>query len=346
MTAPAPKEDLKPLLDIAATGRPLSEAEAERAFDIIMSGGATDAQIGAFLMALRVRGETVDEISAAARVMRDKALRVTAPDGAVDSCGTGGDRSGTFNVSTGVALVVAGAGVPVAKHGNRSLTSRSGGADVLMALGVDIDCPMAQVERSMAEAGVGFLMAPRHHKAVAHVMGARKELGTRTVFNMLGPLTNPGFVKRQLIGCYAREITRPMAEALGRLGSEKAWVVHGADGLDEMTTTGITHVVELDHGAIRAFEVTPEDAGLSRATPESLKGGDPAENAAALKRLLDGETGAYRDIVLLNTAGVLVVADKAATLKEGVEIAARAIDGGAARQALAKLVAITGERQA
>ncbi|MCR9255009.1 MAG: anthranilate phosphoribosyltransferase [Alphaproteobacteria bacterium] len=340
------KDALKPLLDIAATGRPLTEAEAEQAFDIIMSGGATDAQIGAFLMALRVRGETVDEITAAARVMRDKAVKVTAPDGAVDSCGTGGDQSGTYNVSTAVALVVAGAGVPVAKHGNRSLTSKSGGADVLGQLGVDIDCPMEQVERAMAEANVGFLMAPRHHKAVAHVMGARKELGTRTVFNMLGPLTNPGYVKRQLIGCFSKDIIRPMAEALGKLGSEKAWVVHGSDGLDEMTTTGVTHVVELANGTIREFEVTPEDAGLPKAKPEDLKGGDPVHNAAALKRLLDGETGAYRDITLLNAAGVLVVAGKAVDLKEGVALAAKSIDGGAAKQALAKLIAITGERQA
>lgn len=346
MTSDAPKEKLKPLLGLIATGKPLTENQAEEAFKIIMGGEATDAQIGAFLMAMRVRGETVPEITAAAKVMRDKAVKVTAPPGAVDCCGTGGDQSGTFNISTTVALVVAGAGVPLAKHGNRSLTSLSGAADVFQELGVDIDCPMENVEKAMREANVGFLMAPRHHMAVAANMGARKELGTRTLFNMLGPLTNPAFVKRQLIGCYAKDIIRPMAEALHHLGSERAWVVHGSDGLDEMTTTGITHVASLDRGQIEEFVVSPTDVGLSVARPEDLKGADPKHNAAAMRELLDGAPGPYRDITLLNAAAVLLVAGKAADLKQGVRLAAQSIDSGSAKDALAKLVKITQERAA
>jgi anthranilate phosphoribosyltransferase len=333
--------DFKGLIAAVADGRPLSPAAAEKAFEIIMSGEATASQMGAFLMALRVRGETVDEIAGAAKVMRAKALHVKAPQGAIDTCGTGGDARGTYNISTGAALVVAACGVPVAKHGNRALSSKSGSADVLAALGVNIDADMALVERSLAEAGIGFLMAPRHHSAMRHVGPTRVELGTRTIFNLLGPLSNPAGTTRQLIGVFHRQWTRPMAEVLGQLGSERAWVVHGSDGLDEITTTGATYVSELKDGKVTAFEVTPEDAGIPRADPDDLKGGDPAANAAAVTGMLAGEPGPYRDIVLLNAAAALVVAGKAADLKSGVALAADAIASGKAKAVLARLVAIT-----
>ncbi|MEQ8252932.1 MAG: anthranilate phosphoribosyltransferase [Oceanibaculum nanhaiense] len=338
--------DMKALLGIVATGRALTRAEAEAAFEIIMSGDATPSQMGGFLMALRVRGETVDEITAAASVMRDKALKVAAPADAIDTCGTGGDASGTYNISTAVALVCAGLGVPVAKHGNRSLTSKSGAADVLTALGVDIDCAMSLIEEAIRDAHVGFLMAPRHHGAMRHVAGTRVELGTRTIFNLLGPLSSPAGVKRQLIGVFSRDFLKPMAEALRNLGSVHAWVIHGSDGLDEITTTGPTHVVELKNGTLTEFEIGPADAGLKLAKPEEIKGGDPAFNAAALHRLLDGEKGAYRDIVLLNAAAALIVAGKAGDLQEGAALAATALDQGKAKDALAKLVAITNRGKA
>ncbi|EKE75269.1 anthranilate phosphoribosyltransferase [Oceanibaculum indicum] len=338
--------DMKALLGIVATGRALTRSEAEAAFEIIMSGDATPSQMGGFLMALRVRGETVDEITAAASVMRAKALKVTAPVDAIDTCGTGGDASGTYNISTAVALVCAGLGVPVAKHGNRSLTSKSGAADVLTALGVDIDCEMSLIEEAMRDANVGFLMAPRHHGAMRHVAGTRVELGTRTIFNLLGPLSSPAGVKRQLIGVFSRDFLKPMAEALRNLGSVHAWVIHGSDGLDEITTTGPTHVVELKDGKLAEFEIGPADAGLALAKPEAIKGGDPAFNAAALHRLLDGEKGAYRDIVLLNAAAALIVAGKVGDLMEGAALAATALDQGKAKAALAKLVAITNRGKA
>lgn len=338
--------DMKALLGIVATGRALTRSEAEAAFEIIMSGDATPSQMGGFLMALRVRGETVDEITAAASVMRAKALKVTAPAEAIDTCGTGGDASGTYNISTAVALVCAGLGVPVAKHGNRSLTSKSGAADVLTALGVDIDCEMSLIEEAMRDANVGFLMAPRHHGAMRHVAGTRVELGTRTIFNLLGPLSSPAGVKRQLIGVFSRDFLKPMAEALRNLGSVHAWVIHGSDGLDEITTTGPTHVVELKDGKLTEFEIGPADAGLALAKPEAIKGGDPAFNAAALHRLLDGEKGAYRDIVLLNAAAALIVAGKVGDLMEGAALAATALDQGKAKAALAKLVAITNRGKA
>ena len=338
--------DMKALLGIVATGRALTRSEAEAAFEIIMSGDATPSQMGGFLMALRVRGETVDEITAAASVMRAKALKVTAPADAIDTCGTGGDASGTYNISTAVALVCAGLGVPVAKHGNRSLTSKSGAADVLTALGVDIDCEMSLIEEAMRDANVGFLMAPRHHGAMRHVAGTRVELGTRTIFNLLGPLSSPAGVKRQLIGVFSRDFLKPMAEALRNLGSVHAWVIHGSDGLDEITTTGPTHVVELKDGTLTEFEIGPADAGLALAKPGDIKGGAPAFNAAALHRLLDGEKGAYRDIVLLNAAAALIVAGKAGDLQEGVALAATALDQGKAKDALAKLVAITNRGKA
>jgi anthranilate phosphoribosyltransferase len=335
--------DLKPFLGRLATGARLAEAEAEEAFEIIMSGGATPSQIGAFLMALRLRGETVEEITAAARIMRAKVAHVPAPPGAIDIVGTGGDASGTLNISTGAALVVAGAGVPVAKHGNRALSSKSGAADVLAALGVNIDADFALIARSIREAGMGFLMAPRHHAATRHVAPARVELGTRTIFNMLGPLSNPSLVKRLLVGVYAREWVRPIAEALGKLGAERAWVVHGSDGLDEMTTTGATFVAEFDGGKVREFEVTPEDAGLARAVPEQLKGADAAFNAKAMLAMLAGEHGPYRDVVLYEAAAALIVAGKAKDLNAGVAIGAESIAGGKAKRALDRMVAISNE---
>ena len=334
-------EDLKPLLNVVAQGNSLSRADARAAFEIIMSGDATDAQIGAFLMALRVRGETVEEIAAGAEIMREKALTIEAPADAIDTCGTGGDASGSYNISTAVSLVVAACGVPVAKHGNRALSSRAGAADVLRFLGVNVEAQPAQVSACILEAGVGFLFAPRHHSAMRHVGPARAELGTRTIFNLLGPLSNPAGTKRQIVGVFADRWVRPIAEVLDKLGSEAAWVVHGLDGLDEITTTGPTHVAELKDGKIREFEVTPEEAGLPRAIPDQLKGGDAETNALALTALVDGHEGAYRDIVLLNTAAALIVAGKAGNLTLGVKLAAAAIDGGGARKALDTLITVS-----
>ena len=338
---PGDMTELKTLLARVADGHALSESEANDAFGIIMSGNATPAQMGAFLMALRVRGETVDEIVAAARTMRGKALKILAPDDAVEAVGTGGDASGSFNISTATAFVVAGAGLKVAKHGNRAFSSKSGAADVLTALGVNIDCDMKLVEYAISKAGVGFMMAPRHHSATRHVAGVRVEVGTRTIFNLLGPLSNPAGVKRQLVGVFARKWIAPLAETLGRLGSTRAWVVHGSDGLDEITTTGPTHVAEFDGGKVREFDIAPEDAGLPRAKPADLKGGTPQENAEAMRGLLAGGKGPLRDVVLMNAAALLVVAGAAPDLKAGVAKAAAAIDGGAAKAALAALVEIS-----
>ncbi len=332
---------MKAVLARVASGATLGREEAYEAFAIIMSGDATPAQIGAFLMALRVRGETVEEITGAVQALREKALRVTAPAGAIDIVGTGGDASGTFNISTGAALVVAACGVPVAKHGNRALSSRCGAADVLAALGVNLDAEMEVIGRALHEVGIAFLMAPRHHSAMRHVAGPRVELGTRTVFNLLGPLSNPAGVRRQFSGSFAREWIGPMAQVLGNLGSERAWVVHGADGLDEMTTTGPSFVAELSDGEIRTFEVTPEEAGLPRASPEDIRGGDAETNAAAMRAMLGGERGPFRDIVVFNAAGALLVAGKVTDLAEGVAVAADALDSGRARATLAKLVAVT-----
>jgi len=335
-------EDFRKLLGKVADGHPLATSEAERAFDIMMSGDATPSQMGGFLMALRVRGETVAEITGAASVMRAKARHVEAPPGAIDVVGTGGDASGTYNVSTAAALVVAGCGVPVAKHGNRAFSSRSGAADVLTALGVDVEADFEKVEQAMREANIGFLMAPRHHGAMRNVGPTRVELGTRTIFNILGPLSNPAGVKRLLVGCFSRHWIEPMAEVLGNLGAERAWVVHGSDGLDELTTTGPTWVAEYNDGAISTFEVSPSEAGLAVARPQDLKGGTPEENAGALRRLLEGQPGAYRDIVLFNAAAALVIAGKASDLREGASMAAESVDTGAAREAMARLVAIAG----
>jgi anthranilate phosphoribosyltransferase len=344
MTEPAKTLTLKPLLAALADGATLTREQAEEAFEIIMSGGATASQMGAFLMALRVRGETVDEIAGAARVMRAKVLPVKAPPGAIDTCGTGGDAQGTYNISTAAALVVAGGGVPVAKHGNRALSSKSGSADVLAALGVNLDCDMALVEKALAENNIGFLMAPRHHAAMKHVGPTRVELGTRTIFNLLGPLSNPANASRQLIGVYHRQWVRPVAEVLAQLGSERAWVVHGSDGLDEITTTGATYVAELKGGRVTTFDILPEDVGLKRADPQDLKGGDPAFNAKAIRDLLDGKAGPYRDIVVLNAGAALLVAGKARTLKDGIALAGGIIDSRAARAALEGLVAISNSK--
>jgi anthranilate phosphoribosyltransferase len=332
--------DFKTLLAIVASGRALSEEEAETAFDIIMSGDATPAQMGAFLMALRVRGESVDEIAGAARIMRAKAAGINAPPGAIDTCGTGGDASGTFNISTASALVAAACGVPVAKHGNRALSSKSGSADVLMALGVNIDADFAVIERSLSEVGIGFLMAPRHHSATRHVAPTRVELGTRTIFNLLGPLSNPAGARRQLVGVFAREWVRPMAEVLGRLGAERVWVVHG-EGLDELTTTGTTWVAAFDRGELQTFTVEPEELDLPRARREDLKGGDPQTNAGLMWDLFRGAKGPLRDIVLLNSAAALIVGGRAEDLPEGIVLAREAIDSGAVGRVLENLVALT-----
>jgi anthranilate phosphoribosyltransferase len=333
--------ELKRLMQTVATGATFTEAEIKDAFELMMSGVATPAQMAAFLMALRVRGETLAEITGACRLMRERMLRIDAPPDSVDIVGTGGDGHNTYNVSTCAALVAAGAGVPVAKHGNRAVSSLSGASDVLTALGVKIDIPPLAITRSIAQAGVGFMWAPIHHPAMKSWAPARAELGVRTLLNLLGPLANPAGVKRQVVGVYSLAWTEPIAEALRNLGSEHAWVVHGSDGLDEITTTGPTQVAELKDGKIRAFEVRPEDAGLPTATLEQLKGGDAQVNAAAIRQVLGGEPGPFRDIVVLNAGAVLIVGGKAANLREGAERAARAIDNGAAAQALDKLVAVT-----
>ena len=331
---------LKPLIGLAAD-RPLTRAEAETAFTALFEGEATPAQVGGFLMALRTRGETVDEIAAAATVMRAKCVKVTAPPGAMDIVGTGGDGKGTLNISTATALVVAGAGVPVAKHGNRNLSSRSGAADALTELGLNVMVGPEVVERCLAEAGIGFMMAPMHHPAMRHVGPVRIELGTRTLFNVLGPLTNPAGAKRQLTGAFSPALIRPMAEVLAALGSEGAWLVHGADGTDECSIAGTTAVVALEGGTLRAFTLHPEDAGLPVHPFAAILGGTPAENAGALRALLDGATGAYRDAVLLNAAAALVVAGKAGSLKEGVERAKASLDSGTARDRLGILARVT-----
>ncbi|MDM7930494.1 anthranilate phosphoribosyltransferase [Tabrizicola sp.] len=333
-------ETLKPLIGIAAT-RPLTRAEAEAAFEALFEGEGTPAQMGGFLMALRTRGETVDEYAAAASVMRAKCNPVKAPEGAMDIVGTGGDGKGTLNISTATAFVVAGAGVVVAKHGNRNLSSKSGAADALTEMGLNVMVGPDVVERCLSEAGIGFMMAPMHHPAIRHVMPVRAELGTRTIFNILGPLTNPAGVKRQLTGAFSDAMIRPMAETLLALGSEKAWLVHGSDGTDEISIAGATKVAAVEAGAVREFTLHPEDAGLSPHPFEAILGGSPAENAAAFRALLDGAAGAYRDAVLLNSAAALVVADHVANLAEGVEQARASIDSGAARAKVEALRRLT-----
>ncbi len=336
-------EALKPLIDAAANG-PLTRAQAAEAFEILFDGEATPSQIGGFLMALRTRGETVDEYAAAAAAMRAKCHAVKAPEGAMDIVGTGGDGKGTLNISTATAFVVAGAGVVVAKHGNRNLSSKSGAADALTQMGLNVMVGAPVVERELAEAGIGFMMAPMHHPAIAHVMPTRSELGTRTIFNILGPLTNPASVKRQLTGAYRRDLIRPMAETLLALGSEKAWLVHGSDGTDELTITGVSWVSGLDQGKVSDFEIHPEDAGLPVHPFDDILGGTPEENARDFRALLDGERSAYRDAVLLNAAAALVVANAAPDLKTGVEMATASIDSGAAKEKLAHVAAVSQQK--
>ena len=334
-------DDLKSIIAKVATGASLTRDEAANAFDRMMSGEATPSQLGGILMALRVRGETVDEITGAVTAMRAKMLRVKAPDDAVDIVGTGGDGSGSVNVSTCASFIVAGAGVPVAKHGNRALSSKSGAADALAALGVNINITPDDVGRCIAEAGIGFMFAPTHHPAMKNVGPTRVELATRTIFNLLGPLSNPAGVKRQMVGVFSKHWVQPLAQVLKNLGSEAVWVVHGSDGLDEITLTGPTHVAALENGSIRTFDVTPEDAGLPRATAAELKGGDAEANAKALREVLEGKQNAYRNVALINAAAALVVAGKAKDLKEGVALGTKALDSGAATERLTRLAAVS-----
>ena len=336
-------ETFKGLIARVAEGAALPVEDARTAFDIMMSGDATPSQMGAFLMALRVRGETVEEITGGAMAMRAKADKITAPEGAIDTCGTGGDAKGTWNVSTATAFVLAAHDVPVAKHGNRALSSKTGAADVLSALGVNIECPFPLIQKALDEARICFLMAPRHHGAMRHVGPTRVELGTRTIFNLLGPLSNPAGAKRQIMGVFASRWVEPLAQVQKKLGAEKVWVVHGSDGMDELTTTGPSTVAQLANGEVTVFEVTPADAGLKEAAPDDLKGGQPEENARALEAVLAGEKNAFRDIVILNAAAGLIVADKARDLREGADMAAAALDDGLAAARLAQLVRISNE---
>lgn len=333
--------DLKPLIAKVAAGTPLSRAEAREAFNVMMSGEATPSQIGGFLMALRVRGETVDEITGAVEIMREKMLRVEAPADAIDIVGTGGDASGSYNISTCAAFVAAGAGLKVAKHGNRALSSRSGAADVLMALGVKLDVSPEKISDCVAEAGVGFMFAPSHHVSMKHVGPSRVELGTRTIFNLLGPLSNPAGAKRQVTGVFAKGWVEPLAHVLKNLGSEACWICHGEGGMDEIVPTGTTWISELKDGTITSFEITPEAAGLKRSSFDDLKGGDAAQNADALRHVLAGKPSAFRDAAVMTAAAALIVAGKAPGLKQGVSLAQQAIDSGAAEAALAKLVKVS-----
>jgi anthranilate phosphoribosyltransferase len=334
-------DEFKGLIAKAATGATLTREEAARGFDTMMSGDATPSQMGGLLMALRVRGETVDEITGAVTAMRDKMLRVAAPPDAIDVVGTGGDASGSFNISTCAAFIVAGAGVPVAKHGNRALSSKSGAADVLGALGVNIELRPDEITRCLYEAGIGFMFAPAHHPAMKNVGPTRVELGTRTIFNLLGPLSNPAGVKRQMVGVFSRQWVEPLAQVLKNLGSDAVWVVHGSDGLDEITTSGPTYVAALESGAIRTFEIAPEDVGLKRVKPEALRGGDARHNAQALADVLKGKEGPFREVAVLNAAAGLVVAGKAKTLKEAVALAQKSIGSGEAEGRLQRLISVS-----
>jgi anthranilate phosphoribosyltransferase len=331
------------LIGKVATGAVLDRAEAAAAFEQMMSGEATPSQVGALLMALRVRGETVDEITGAVSAMRGKMLTVKAPPGAIDVVGTGGDASGSFNISTCAALIVAGAGVPVAKHGNRALSSKSGAADVLAALGVNIDLNPAQIGHCIAEAGIGFMFAPAHHPAMKNVAATRVELGTRTIFNLLGPLSNPAGVKRQMIGVFSKHWTEPLAQVLKNLGAECIWVVHGSDGLDEITTSGPTTVTALENGAVRTFEISPDDVGLPKVKPETLRGGDAPANARAIQDVLEGKKTAFRDVALFNAAAALVVAGRAKDLKTGFELASHSVDSGEAEGRLDRLIVVSND---
>ncbi|HEY8008702.1 MAG TPA: anthranilate phosphoribosyltransferase [Methylocella sp.] len=331
----------KPLIAKVSSGASLTEDEAKSAFELIFAGSVTPAQLGGFLMGLRVRGESVAELTGAVAALRRKMLRVVAPAGAIDIVGTGGDGQGTFNISTLAALITAACGVPVAKHGNRAASSKSGASDVLSALGVGLDLSPQQVETSIAEAGIGFMAARAHHPAMRYAAPVRAELGTRTIFNLIGPLANPAGVKYQVLGVFAQSWLEPLAHVLRNLGSKRVWLVHGSDGLDEATTTGPSFVTSLEDGEIRSFQIAPEDAGLSRATAKDLKGGDPATNAMALRNVLGGAKNAYRDIAILNAAIALVVAGKAEDLQHGAGLAAAAIDEGRAARTLAELVTVS-----
>ena len=334
-------DSLKPLIGVAAD-RPLTRDEAERAFGELFAGTATPSQIGGLLMALRTRGETVDEYAAAAAVMRANCLPVAAPEGAMDIVGTGGDGKHTLNISTATAFVVAGAGVPVAKHGNRNLSSKSGASDALGAMGVNVMVGPDVVETALSQIGIAFMMAPMHHPAIKHVMPTRTELGTRTIFNILGPMTNPAGVKYQLTGAFSRDLIRPMAQVLGQLGSTRAWLVHGSDGTDELSISGVSWVAALEEdGAVKDVELHPEDFGLPVHPFEQLIGGTPEENGKAFAALLAGEASAYRDAVLLNAAAALTVQGAAGDLKEGVAMAAQSIDSGAAKAKIEALARIT-----
>ncbi len=336
--------DIKALVAKVATGATLTRAEAASAFEQMMAGEATPSQMGALLMALRVRGETVEEITGAVSAMRAKMVRVEAPPGAVDVVGTGGDASGSFNISTCAALIVAGCGVPVAKHGNRALSSRSGAADVLTALGVNIDLTPERIARCISEAGIGFMFAPAHHPATKNVNPTRVELGTRTIFNLLGPLSNPAGVKRQMVGVFSKQWTEPLAQVLKNLGAERAWVVHGSDGLDEITTAGPTSVAALEEdGTVRSFEISPEELGLRKVRPEALRGGEAPENAKAVQDVLEGKKSAFRDVALLNAAAALVVAGKAEDLKAGLDLAAQSVDSGEAEGRLDRLIVVSND---
>jgi len=334
-------DEFKSLLAKAASGATLTREEAARGFNTMMSGEATPSQMGGLLMALRVRGETVDEITGAVTAMRQKMLRVQAPADAIDVVGTGGDASGSFNISTCAALIVAGAGVSVAKHGNRALSSRSGAADVLAALGVNIELAPEGVTRCINEAGIGFMFAPAHHPAMKNVGSTRVELGTRTIFNLLGPLSNPAGVKQQMVGVFSRHWIEPLAHVLKNLGSQSAWVVHGSDGLDEITTAGTTHVAALENGSVRSFEITPEEAGVRRVKPEALRGGEAKENAQALLAVLKGQENAFRDIAVLNAAAALMVARLAKNLKDAALLAQNSLNSGEAMRRLQRLITVS-----
>ncbi len=336
-----PTATLKTLIQKVSTAATLSAEEMQQALEIMTDGHATQAQMGAFLMALRVRGETVDEITGAVQMMRARMHKVVAPPDAVDIVGTGGDAHGTYNVSTCASLVAAGAGLKIAKHGNRSVSSLAGASDVLIALGVKVDVTGARITQAIAEAGVGFMWAPLHHPAMKHWAPVRAELGIRTIFNLLGPISNPAGVKRQIVGVFSWQWVEPIAQVLAKLGVDHVWVVHGHDGLDELTTTGSTDVAEVRGGEIRVFEVTPADAGIPPAKLSDLKGGDAHYNAAAIRDVLAGKKGPFRDIVLLNAAAALIVGTKATSLVEGAQIAAHSIDSGAAALALERLIATT-----
>jgi anthranilate phosphoribosyltransferase len=333
--------EFKPFIATAAEGKSLSREESRSAFKILMSGKATDSQIAGFLMALRMRGETVDEITGAVEVMREKMLHVSAPPDAIDIVGTGGDSSGSYNISTCAAFVAAGAGLKVAKHGNRALSSKSGSADVLMALGVKVDASADTISRCIRDAGLGFMFAPLHHSSMRYVGPTRAELGIRTIFNLLGPLSNPANVKRQVIGVYAKTWLEPLANVLKNLGSETVWLCHGEGGMDEIVPTGTTWITELKNGSIRSFEMTPEDAGLTRSSSDDLKGGNAAYNAEALLSVLDEKPSAFADAALMTTSAALVVSGHAESIIDGVRVAREAIASGAAKRALTKLIEVS-----